>query len=367
VDDTPVTVNSDGSYKFNTRLTEGVNSFHLEFTDNAGNYADELFEITLDTIAPVIELSSQDTEVHEDSFNLEGLTEPGVDIFINGKRVDVGTRQASGYFNTTLRLSYGVNEIVIEARDGAGNIAEYRHSVVYSLETGTNSAAIGLMILLLVVGLILGILLTRMFFPPAPEEEEMPPEELEELPPEELEDEEIPDELEEAPPDELEELPEEGIEAEDELLEAEEEPLEIDEEVLGDEEAPLEDEAPGDLEDIPPEELEDVPPEELEDMPPEELEEGAPEEPEIAEDEIPKEDLEAEPEPVEEEQPEAEAEEEISEEPESIDEAEPEAPEEEAVPEDEDPRIAKLTQAYEDGKISKELYEKNLAKFREEH
>ena len=93
------------------------------------------------------------------------------------------------------------------------------------------------------------------------------------------------------------------------------------------------------------------------------------EEPEIAEetleDKVPEEDLEAEPEPVEEEQPEAEAEEEISE-PESIDEeealeAEPEAP----APEDEDPRIAKLTQAYEDGKISKELYEKNLAKFKE--
>ncbi|MFO7618708.1 MAG: right-handed parallel beta-helix repeat-containing protein [Thermoplasmata archaeon] len=48
--------------------------------------------------------------------------------------------------------------------------------------------------------------------------------------------------------------------------------------------------------------------------------------------------------------------------------AEPVAETEELPPEpapaEEDPRIAKLTQAYESGKISKELYEKNLAKFK---
>ena len=34
--------------------------------------------------------------------------------------------------------------------------------------------------------------------------------------------------------------------------------------------------------------------------------------------------------------------------------------------EEEDPRIAKLTEAYNSGKISKELYEKNLARFKQQ-
>ena len=48
-------------------------------------------------------------------------------------------------------------------------------------------------------------------------------------------------------------------------------------------------------------------------------------------------------------------------------------PAEESMPEEipptpvsEDPRIVKLTEAYESGKISKELYEKNLARFKEQ-
>ena len=72
--------------------------------------------------------------------------------------------------------------------------------------------------------------------------------------------------------------------------------------------------------------------------------------------------LEAEPIPLEEALPEElPSEEEPQAEPEPS--AEPEQPSADAA-EEEDPRIAKLRAAYEAGKISKELYEKNLARFK---
>jgi hypothetical protein len=281
-------------------LAESVNTFHLEFSDLAGNTVHNWQNVTLDTVGPSITLTSAPTTVSAQSYNLRGTVDPGTRLYVNGYGVDVvSTRQTAAAFNTTVKLSPGSNTIVIEARDSVGNVEVLRHVVFYdttvdtsgdSGRTEVNYAAIGLMAALLFVGLILGLIIGPMIF--GGKKEELPEEEIEPLPEEEL------------PPED------EGIE-----------PLPEDEPAP---EGDVDIESAEAVEDIEPIPAEESIPEEL----PEELpEEPAPEEPAETE-ELP---------------------------------AEPEA-----APVEEDPRIAKLTQAYESGKISKELYEKNLAKFKGE-
>jgi len=251
-----------------------------------------------------------ESTVTEEWLNLSGTTgSDATSLTVNGKLVDIG---GSGGFQSLIRLSPGSNTLVVESKDRAGNSVQQIFTVTYATESGTNWAAIGVMIVLLVVGLILGLFFGGMLG--LGQKEEVPEGEI--PPEEELMDEEIPEDMEEMPMDD--EFPEDAEEALDEDAELPE----------GAEPIPAEEGMP-----------EDLPEEEIEELP-----EG--------------EEMEAESEELEPESEEIQAEEEISE--------EPETEETEAPDEDEDPRIAKLREAYESGKISQELYEKNLARFREQ-
>ncbi len=350
VDGVAVTVNSDGSFSHVISLIEGVNTIHLEFADMAGNVQHDWYNITLDTIAPVISLSTNDATVYNNSFELIGTVEAGAEVFVNGKRTTVGTRQ-SGEFSTILTLSPGINNIVIEAEDSAGNIAQYTHTVEYDPDydaAGVNWPAIGVMITLLVVGLLLGLLFGGMLLGGREPLDEPPMDEIvedegKEVPEDMPMDQEIPedDESLEAGESALEDIPEEDI-PEDEYSDdsaLEEQPDEIPEEVPDEadtEPIPEEDEIPEEV----PDEVDAEPIPEEEGMPEEINEEADAEEPSEAE--LPMD-----------EGPEAEL---------PMD----ERPEADAPSEDEDPRIAKLRDAFESGKISEELYEKNLARFKEQ-
>jgi len=368
VNDEPGTLNSDGTFIKHVELTEGENVFALATTDMAGNMAYDWINITLDTIEPdiliagdpgamplselfealgldaataaaleelaetmedvtgeeanigpiidsILEMNPDafkdlpfETTVTKASFNVIGYTEEGTQIFVNGKPATVtgsGVRAPlDAVFRKSMKLSPGPNTIVIEARDSAGNSETVYATVVLEEETGTNYAAIGLMILLLVVGLILGLLFARIFFGGPKEEMEEEPEELAE-PKEELAEGEEPDTDLEAPEEEMDEDIAEG-------------------------EEPTEDGEPS-------EELEE----------PVDVSAG-PETEEMEADET----LEAE------EAPEAGPEEmEVEEAPEDV-------PSDDITINEDDPRQVKLKEAYDQGKISKELFEKNLAKFK---
>ncbi len=286
-----VPVNSDGTFRYDTiSLTEGPNMQALEFTDLAGHVTHHFMNITLDTVAPTLALDDIDSIVNDEWLNITGTTESTVtSLTINGKLVDVSS--SDGSFQNNIRISPGVNTIVVESKDRAGNSATEVVTVVYEEKAGANYMAISLMVILLVVGLILGLLLAPVFL--GGKEEAAPEEAPEDLP-----------EGEEG----AKEPWEEGAETVPEAAEP------------GTEEALPEGEEPA-LEET--EELPEEPAEGAEDLEPIPPEEAAPEA-------LPD------------------------------DKAALEAPE--LAPED--PRIAKLTEAYESGKISKELYEKNLARFR---
>jgi parallel beta-helix repeat protein len=274
-----VPVNSDGTFRYDSiMLVEGQNRQILKFTDRAGNLEYSYMNITLDSIAPTLLLSDIDKTVSSEWLNITGKTEGSVaSLTINGKLVDVA---ANGNFQNNIRLSPGINTIVIESKDRAGNSAQEVMTVVYAAEAGTNYGAIGLMVALLIVGLILGLFLAPIIL--GGKKEEMPAES-------------------DAPTEEN----ATEVDASPESEELETAPEEV---------------APESIDEAVPE-TEELEPITAEEAKPVELPEEVP--------------------PI-------------------------EAPAPQSAPAAEDPRIAKLKEAYESGKISKDLYEKNLARFKGE-
>ncbi|MCK5396932.1 MAG: hypothetical protein KAJ33_01615, partial [Thermoplasmata archaeon] len=325
VDGNIVLVNSDGTFKYeNVELLEGPNMVVMEFTDVAGNTANNYMNITLDTAAPELSLTDIESIVYEEQLNVSGITDLDVaSLTINGKLVSV---DGTGDFQNAITLSPGTNTIVIESKDRAGNSVQEIMTVSYmSVVEGTNWAAISVMIVLLVVGLVLGLMFGGLIGGKAPAEES-----VDDMPPEELDAEEIPEDG--LPLDE--EIPEDG-----DIEEVSEDVDSLDSEDMDslDSDEPLDEEMPS--EDIP-DDAEPIP-----------AEEGMPED-------LPEEET-LDEEPV-------DISEEITSEEADLDEPEVDAEEVPEVDVEEDPRIVKLREAFESGKISEELYEKNLARFKDQ-
>ncbi|KYK29899.1 MAG: hypothetical protein AYK23_01360 [Candidatus Proteinoplasmatales archaeon SG8-5] len=316
-------VNSDGSFKTWVKLTEGVNPFAFELTDLAGNTGYQWLNVTLDTRPPIIYLDDVHDTVEEGCINISGTVEAGSTVTINGKpvRIDV-TRQQAGSFGKLVQLSPGPNTLVVEARDQAGNSEVLHLCVTRVAESGTNYAAIGLMILLLVIGLVLGLYFARLLFG-----EPRPSDDVEESE-DELEDKDW-----EPAPD---------AEAHDEVLAEDEEPEELS---TGARENDTEVTDGGEPEDISFEPEAEEPSsdglgfrESAGEMDAPEAEEAQP-------------DTEME---------DAESEDELEDSTMDAEEYPGGALSDEPHPDEEDPRIVNLKQAFHDGKISKDLYEKNL-------
>ncbi|MCK4757102.1 MAG: hypothetical protein KAS67_01480, partial [Thermoplasmata archaeon] len=168
-----INVNSDGSFSTVVSLREGDNVLHLVFTDHAGNSINDWLNITLDQTLPKIVMDDLPTEVSSNNFTfsaqiIEDELKVG-GVLVNGKQVTVNATRGVSEFDRTVFLSYGLNTIVIEAKDKAGNVVELRHTVEYAPDYGTNNAAIGMMIMLLIVGLIVGLLIAMGLWKEKPE------------------------------------------------------------------------------------------------------------------------------------------------------------------------------------------------------
>lgn len=288
----PASVNSDGTFDKYVELSEGMNSFGLHFTDQAGNNASRWLNVTLDTKSPMIEIADHETTIKTQDFNLSGNTENGATLKVNGKLVQVDT---SGNFNKLLQLSPGTNSVVIESKDSAGNVNQLYLTMNYDT-TGTNYGVIGLMVVLIILGLLIGILFARFIL---------------------------------GPPAEKPELDEEAVKPEKEKAEDEVEP---------DEEKDVEEEEISEVSDAPFTPKEEGKPKAEPAVKPTKTEVITSEQ--IA-DEIT-------------------AEETIDE---ALSQKKPPTLEEEIMVEDE--KVLRLRKAFEDGKISKELYEKNLKRLQE--
>lgn len=307
-------INSDGSFARTVGLSEGQNTFEIIIVDMAGNSVTEWLNVTRDTVAPTIDIEVPAT-VDGSMVNITGTVRDGSSVKINGKLPSTTRADGDIVFTKSLVLNYGVNAFVIEASDDAGNVIETRYTINYEIadEVGTNWAAIGLMVALLIVGLIVGLLVAMGIWREKDEGEEPP-----------------------AGGDAPEDESPDGLDLDE---------TESEEEDVG---APVDDGAGDDVEAAEPEgeEIEEVPPVDAEPIPaeeamPEELPgAGAASDEAVSGDAPPSEVTE----PAVEEAPESSG----------------PAPSPDTPADDE--RIAKLKQAYEEGKISQELYEKNLAR-----
>jgi len=208
-------VAADGSFEATVPLVEGTNPVQVIAWDAAGNQrVANLPSIVRDTIAPTItaELRVNGAVLTEPVIDDIAVRQvevsgsaPDLDVFfvtINGQSVGGG-----GAFSQDFDLAVGDNVFVVQAVDDAGNLATFTLSVSYSpvvIQERANYNSIiasGVAVVLLIVGFVVGFLLSGRGGGP-----ETPPPEVAGMTPKEAarEEEELPGT--EAPPTEEEEL-----------------------------------------------------------------------------------------------------------------------------------------------------------------
>ncbi len=116
-----VTVNPDLTFSTDVTLVEGANSYTFEATDAATNLDAASLTLNLDTVLPVITITSpQDGLITNQTTQtiIGSLSEPAT-LTINGQAVTVNPDLS---FSTNVILVEGANAITIEATDAASNV-----------------------------------------------------------------------------------------------------------------------------------------------------------------------------------------------------------------------------------------------------
>jgi hypothetical protein len=121
INDKEHTIGSDGTFNVELLLNEGSNTFFIEVIDRANNSNTMSYKVILDTVPPLIQVTNpiDFTWVRSRSAYVEGMTEPGVDLHIDGERVE----EHSGEFRKEVMLKEGEVDIIVIAVDAAGNSA----------------------------------------------------------------------------------------------------------------------------------------------------------------------------------------------------------------------------------------------------
>ena len=130
-------VNKDGDFSFNNlTLNSGVNTFSGLSVDTAGNQSQKTqdYTITFDNKPPDLTISSPSDGSsfygsNQRQVTIEGTTDPGAQITINGRIVVVGD---SGSFQYTTTLNDGGNSFAAIATDQAGNTTEKDFTLNFS-------------------------------------------------------------------------------------------------------------------------------------------------------------------------------------------------------------------------------------------
>lgn len=117
------TLPSVGSYYWRVAATD-ANGFPSRFSERG------FFNIASDTTAPFLQLTSPEEAaiVRENSVRVAGATEKDATLFLNTIAIAVAP---DGKFQSEQRLRDGANEIILEARDQAGNASRIRRTVTY--------------------------------------------------------------------------------------------------------------------------------------------------------------------------------------------------------------------------------------------
>ena len=129
-------VSENGDFLFDKiDLSAGDNYFSaIASTDKSGNSDEsEIIKVVYDTVAPSLTLTNPSEEslsVDSIDFDIVGKTDKGSSVLINNKIVKVDD---NGDFKEKWQLTIGKNDLVVIARDDAGNETKKSISITYSL------------------------------------------------------------------------------------------------------------------------------------------------------------------------------------------------------------------------------------------
>ncbi len=128
--------NGDRAGKYQISLKEGNNDIVFMVSDDEGNMRTFLKTIYLDSIPPQLAIKHDINKVRtgDSHIYIEGYTEAGAVLYCNDEPVEL----VNNYFSLRYDLSLGRNEIVISAKDVAGNEALYSAEVNRTILTGSS-------------------------------------------------------------------------------------------------------------------------------------------------------------------------------------------------------------------------------------
>jgi hypothetical protein len=120
---------SSGQLQANVTLVEGSNSLVVQATDISGNTAQSSFQITLDSAAPVLSLSSLPDITGASEITIDGAVTDvsSVSVIVGSVMSDMAD---DGSFTSVVQLSHGNNNILVQAMDAVSNLTQNTVSVV---------------------------------------------------------------------------------------------------------------------------------------------------------------------------------------------------------------------------------------------
>ena len=129
-------VTADGNFSFgNIQLSDGENDFSALANKDVGGTSEvsKISSVIFDTIPPELTMSnpSEDSlSVDSADFDINGKSEKGVNVTVNGK---IATVDSDGNFKLKIQLNSGKNDIGIVVKDTALNETKKTVSITYNL------------------------------------------------------------------------------------------------------------------------------------------------------------------------------------------------------------------------------------------
>jgi len=128
INENMVAVDPNGRFEVKVMLTEGENNISIVATDAAGNEVHSFRIVNLDSVPPTITIitppNGMVTNVGE--LDIRGMANGATSVKLNG----IAIKLLGETFVTTQKLGPGVNTLLFEAWDNAGNYASLQISVI---------------------------------------------------------------------------------------------------------------------------------------------------------------------------------------------------------------------------------------------
>lgn len=129
-----VTVEKNGTFEIELKLSEGTNTISSRATDDKGNVSDpsNVLTVLIKKSLPILELTSPEDNAtvtgDNNKITVSGKTEENVSISINSRLVVV---KGDFSFSYDFPLNEGDNQLTIVAADLAGNTTSVKRQVTY--------------------------------------------------------------------------------------------------------------------------------------------------------------------------------------------------------------------------------------------